>query len=389
MKNKGRVLGIGLITAIVFLNMLSPGASRADDWYRQDEPGFFTLFDEAGQELTAMGREMLKNDEYISGDNKHYSVIRVDKRKRSAFAKYLGDIKLPEFEEIEDWSVETAAKGGGGGSVLLYCTHSDESYVPTDGQSSIPGKGGIFKVAGRLKNGLNKGGIDAILDQSGHEPHDAGAYRRSRQTAVNLIKKNMPVIAVFDVHRDAVPKSHYETTVNGKSMSKVRMVIGKRNQNRNANEELAHKIKAIADKEHPGLVKDIYIGQGEYNQELSPRSLLFEFGTHEISREAAEKAAETMSDVIVKAIKGGTIISKPKAQTPAPGEKTTKPPKGTKGKAFKVKPISQEQPKGAGKGILKFIIVAAAGLVVFILISKSRNEIADSFAGLFGKKRRD
>ena len=50
----------------------------------------------------------------------------------------------------------------------------------------------------------------------------------------------------------------YETKVNGEYMSKVRIVIGKRNQNRKANEELAYKIKAIADKAYPGLIKDIY-----------------------------------------------------------------------------------------------------------------------------------
>ena len=111
---------------------------------------------------------------------------------------------------------------------------------------------------------------------------------------MDLIRKNTPVAAVFDIHRDAIPKEHYDTMVNGEYMSRVRIVIGRSNQNRKANEQLAYKIKAIADKAYPGLIKDIYIGKGEYNQELSPRSLLFELGTHEISKEAAQKATDNL-----------------------------------------------------------------------------------------------
>lgn len=50
----------------------------ADDWYEAD-PGYFTLVDEQGKELTVMAREIFRDDEYISGDNKHYKVVKADK----------------------------------------------------------------------------------------------------------------------------------------------------------------------------------------------------------------------------------------------------------------------------------------------------------------------
>ena len=335
-----------------------------------------------------MASEMFKEDEYISSDNKHYSISRVDKKDKRAHAKFLGEIQLPEFEEIDDMSMEAIAPKEGDRSILLYCTHSDESYVPSDGKPSIPAEGGIYDVAESFKNSLEKKGIKVVLDKTSHDPHDAGAYRRSRQTAMDLIRKNMPIAAVFDLHRDATPKHTYETSVDGEYMSKVRIVIGKRNQNRKVNEELAYKIKAIADKSHPGLIKDIYIGRGEYNQELSPRSLLFEFGTHEISKEAAQKATVNMADVVNKAIFGEVFKSKEhdKGQEEK-GE--TKETRETKERSYKAEPISQEEGKGAGSGILWFIIIAAIGIVVFTLISKSRNEMADSFNNIFGKKKRE
>ncbi len=385
-KSRHKRFGVIIGALMIFVTIFPIKFVKADNWY-EDEPGYFTLFDEDGKELTTMASEMLKDDEYISSDNKHYTISRVDKRDKSAFAKYLGMIELPEFQEITEISMETLAPKGDSGSILLYCTHSDESYVPSDGTPSIPAKGGIYDVAESLRNSLEEKGVKAVLDKTSHDPHDAGAYRRSRQTAVDLIRKNAPVAAVFDIHRDAIPKSKYETMVNGEYMSKVRIVIGKRNQNRKANEELAYRIKAIADKAHPGLIKDIYIGQGEYNQELSPRSLLFEFGTHEISKEAAQKATDNMADTIAKAIQGGTFKAKEKAKTPTTTAKGQR--QATREKTYKVTPISQEKTKGAGSGILWFIIVAVVGVIAFALISMSKNEMGSTFSSILGKKKKE
>ena len=48
-------------------------------------------------------------------------------------------------------------------------------------------------------------------------------------------------------------------------MSKVRLLVGKGNQNKDANLSFAKQIKAVADKMYPGLIKDIYMGKGAYN----------------------------------------------------------------------------------------------------------------------------
>lgn len=343
----------------------------ADDWF-EPQAGYYTLFDESGNELTMMAREILAKDEYISEDNKHYSVTSVDKDKKRAVAKYLGDVKLPEIEEdiasIDVW-VQGIDKNA---NILLYSTHTDESYIPSDGSHTKPGEGGILDVAETFKNALQNRGINAILDKTPHEPHDAGAYRRSRQTAVNLMKQHSPVAAVFDIHRDAVPARVYATKVDGKSMTKVRIVIGSRNQNRKANEELAYKIKAVADKVYPGLIKDIYIGGGAYNQELSPRSLLFEFGTHENSKESAKRAAEHLAVVIDKAMFGGTV----KGKTQEGEEKGTYCPE----------PITQEDTRGGSRGILWLVLLVVAGAGIFFAISGGRREMLSKVTGSFKDK---
>ncbi|MBQ3014849.1 MAG: stage II sporulation protein P, partial [Clostridia bacterium] len=66
---------------------------------------------------------------------------------------------------------------------------------------------------------------------------------------------------IFDIHRDGIPDpDEYRTTVGNQEMSMVRLLVGKSNQNKDANMAFAKQIKAIGDKVYPGLIKDIYIG---------------------------------------------------------------------------------------------------------------------------------
>jgi len=76
------------------------------------------------------------------------------------------------------------------------------------------------------------------------------------------------------------------------------IVIGRSNPNMNANLEFARQIKATADKIYPGLMRGIYMGRGDYNQDLYPRALLFEIGTAEGSLTIASHGARYLSDVI-------------------------------------------------------------------------------------------
>ena len=96
-------------------------------------------------------------------------------------------------------------------------------------------------------------------------------------------------------------RGEYLANVNGTEMSQIRLVVGRQNQNREANLEYAKRIKAIADERYPGLVKGIFHARGNYNQDLGPRMILLEFGTHVTSLEHALRSVEPMADVIAAA----------------------------------------------------------------------------------------
>lgn len=271
---------------------LSSHAWVVEDELDEFEIGqFCTVYDEAdpAQVVFTSGRFVSVGDEYQTEDDRLFQVVRVEGHDK-AYARFMRQVGLEDlttdFPAVLASMLEAKAVPGKQITVGLYHTHSDESFTPTDGTSSIRGNGGIYKVGNALAASLKKEGANVIHSQAKHDPHDVAAYKRSRRTAMELLGKST---AVLDVHRDAVPASQYTGTVNGQKVAQVQLVVGRQNPNMAANKQFAQEIKAATDKQHPGLVKGIFFARSGYNQDLSPRNLLLEVGSDTLSRADAEK----------------------------------------------------------------------------------------------------
>lgn len=287
-----------ILTALLLLCLtLSPAAVLASE----EGEDVYRLLDEQGETLTFFAGTPEPGDEYVTGDNRLYRVTQVDQGGKAARTQAMGKFALPNV----DWALESALPvAARNKAVAIYCTHSDESYVPTDGASSIEKRGGIYDVAESLKKALEEKGITVKYSDENHYPHDAGAYRRSRATAASLAEEG--VDAIFDVHRDGIPDaSQYTSEVDGRDVTKVRLLVGRSNQNAEANKQFAAQIKAIADQKYPGLVKDIYIGKGTYNQDLMSQAVLLEFGTHTSDKNEVLASTAFMADVLDRVLYGG------------------------------------------------------------------------------------
>lgn len=337
----------------------------------------WTIYDEDGQYLTSIYGRVYLDDEYISSDNRLYRIIEVDDSKRTAVAQYIGQESLiePDNEVVATVAQESKRLIG------IYSTHSDESYIPTDGAESKEKDAGIYDVDEALKKALEERGIEVELDTTTHLPHDAGAYRRSRSTAARLLK-SQPA-ALLDIHRDGIPDpDEYVQKIEDEDATKVRLLVGKSNPNADANRKFAKQIKAAADEMYPDLIKDIYIGKGDYNQELAPRAILLEFGTHTIKKERAIKSATYMADVLERVLFGSTAKAEGAAgaDADAAGAETTAEAGGS----------------GAAWGILWVVGIALAAIVGYGLITtgsfsgmwnKIKRGASETTGGLLGKKR--
>lgn len=195
--------------------------------------------------------------------------------------------------------------------IVIYHTHTDESYVPTDGVSSIPGNGGIYDVGEALSAGLTTAGFTVIHDRTAHDPHDAGAYPRSRRTVLRNLRFGPTLL--FDVHRDAAPPGGYITTVDGVQTARILIVVGGANPMASANLGTARRLNAVAEDLYPGLMKGIYVARGNYNQDLDPGAILLEMGTALIPKEAAVRAAGLWANVV------SAFLGPPAPDTTPPG----------------------------------------------------------------------
>ena len=273
------------------------------------EGAYFTLVDdETEEEIFHTAHMVYVGDMFQTSDNRMYEVVSTSEYQ--ARARFLGIEQIeepsawfPDF--LEQWIaagfvrplVESSpAQAGGNPKIAIYHSHSDESYLPSDGSSSIRDNGGIYRVGESFKNDLEQQNATVTQSRRSHDPHDKKSYQRSRRTAQEMMRQNPD--ALLDVHRDALERRFYMATVEGQELAQVLLVVGRQNPNMRANKQFAQELKTLADKKYPGLIRGIFFGRGSYNQDLSPRALLLEMGTHKNSRDEAKRGASLFSDVV-------------------------------------------------------------------------------------------
>ncbi len=359
--SRSKLILLGCLLAMLWLAALPALAENDGDC-------IYTLADADGKPLTTRAGRIYVGDEYISGQDILYRVAFVDDARCIATAEKLGPA-VPDQQAFADFlsahAADEAAGADGKKLICMYSTHSDESYVPSDGASSLWEGAGIYDVGEALKEELEERGISVEYSEKSFLPHDAGAYERSRATVEEYVKKAPD--AIIDIHRDGVDADEYETKVDGEETSMVRLFVGRSNQNAAENKAFAQRIKAAADKAYPGLIKDIFIGKGNYNQELYPQAILMEFGTYEIEKDKAISATEYMADVIDEVLFGPSAAAE-----------------------------SGKKNSAAATGIFWAVGIAAVAAAIYALAAsgslggawqKLRSGAKEMGGGLFGKRR--
>ena len=360
------------VVVLLVLTLLPIPAAVAET----DGDCLYTMIDSDGHVITLRAGKMHIGDEYISEDNQLFRIVRVDEQGQIAIAETLGAASIDRAALADFFSLRASAEATVKENasdkkklICMYSTHSDESYVPDDGDFSLWENAGIYDVGHALKDELEKLGIEVIYSEESHLPHDADAYNRSRSTAEELLKKGPD--ALLDIHRDAIPAEQYETKVEGENVSKIRLFVGRSNQNSAANKAFAQEIKKAADEKYPGLIKDIYIGKGNYNQELYPQALLLEMGTDEIDKDKVIDSTKYLAKVLDDVLFGASASAAPSADA--------------------------NGGKPAFTGIAWVIGVAILAAVVYALAStgtlggawdKLKRGTSEITGGLFGKKKR-
>ncbi|MBF7082017.1 stage II sporulation protein P [Desulfallas sp. Bu1-1] len=318
------VLGISLLAYYSLTRSFHPAWSPGGLWNNAAEAEHndgleYRITDAGNRLLSKMSRTVTVGDELITDKGRRYRVKAVDGYNARAEFTGMDRELLAYMDEFEHAVLPVAGQADWKNRpVAIYHTHSAESYVPTDGTESKPYHGGIFEVGDALAAELQKKGVKVLHDKTPHEPRDSNAYYRSRRTVAGLMKKNP--VALIDVHRDGIPDpDYYSKTINGEGVTRVRLVVGRQNPKMQSNMEFAKRVMAYANKVHPGIVKEIFIARGNYNQDLMSSAMLVEVGTHTNSREAAQRGAAMFADALPGVLGVGGNVTAPGGYGPASG----------------------------------------------------------------------
>lgn len=347
---------------------------------------YYTVYSDSSKEkvLFLKGDDISVGDNYLSHDNKYYEISSVDDTNKTAIAKFIHDEELPKIEVKKAESNKTASAASTK-KVGVYHTHNDECYFTPDGIDSVYGKGGIHDVGKSFVSNLKDLGIETLYREDLHLPHNSGAYTRSQVSAKALLDDGAQ--AIFDLHRDSTKRSEYLTKIDGKQMSSVRMVVGRSSANYEENKKFAYTIKAYADEVYPGLIKDIYIGKGNYNQQLTTRAMLFEMGCENIEKDLVLKTTPYLAKV-VDAVLYGTSSSNEVAAT---GDS------GTDGRVS-AGLVNDANSSSVNSNTTLYVVLSVLGVValvfaiVMIFSKRARYKVSrffsETFAGIFGKKKK-
>ena len=345
---------------------------------------YYTVYadEEKSKVLFLKGEDINVGDKYLSHENDLYEIKTVDEKNKTAVAEFLKKENLPKcnFKAKKNSNTASAASKK---KVGVYHTHNDESYYTPDGVDSVYGAGGIHDVGKALVKNFNKLGIETVYREDLHLPHNSGAYTRSQVTASAIL--NEGVDGIFDIHRDSTKRDYYVTKINGEEMSAIRMVVGAASANYEENKNFAYTIKSYADEVYPGLIKDIYIGKGNYNQQLSTRAMLFEMGCENIEKDYAIKSTEYLAKTLDVVLYGSYGASKASLEDVS-----------LDGGNGDVIGLVSDKGNGGSNNTL-WIVLGVVGSVILVLSlilifsKKARYAVgrffSEMFAGIFGKKK--
>lgn len=199
--------------------------------------------------------------------------------------------------------------------VFIYHSHNRESWNPTLRQQvSNPNDAekNITLVGKRLQRQLEQRGIGAAHSNTDYVSRIKGynwnmSYKYSKQTVKRAMSSNKDLQFFFDIHRDSTRRKDSTVTIKGKDYATVYFIIGHRNPDWKRNEQFANEIHERLEKSYPGISRGIWgktvsQGHGEYNQSLSPNSVVIEIGGVDNTLEETYRTVDVLAGLITDII---------------------------------------------------------------------------------------
>lgn len=222
-------------------------------------------------------------------------------------------------EKLKEEDSEPPIVATGRKPVLIYHSHSWESFTPllkgvtkTNEAVSSNEKVNVVAVGRRLSDELNKKGIGTEHDTTNMTNHlleknltYSDSYTLSREIVQKAMAANEDLNYLIDIHRDAAGKKSTTKEIHGKPYAKIYFIVGKEHKNYERNLKVAEELHEKIEDAYPGISRGVFKkgnkdGNGVYNQDLSERALLIEFGGVENELEELYNTVDAFAEVFAK-----------------------------------------------------------------------------------------
>ncbi|MCR8631458.1 stage II sporulation protein P [Paenibacillus radicis (ex Xue et al. 2023)] len=199
---------------------------------------------------------------------------------------------------------------------FIYQSHNQESYLPEldgvkDPDKAYDPKKNVTLVGLRLAQMLEKEGIGAVHSDKNYPAIEKSfnyyySYKYSLKTLQEASASHPDLKFYFDIHRDSQRRSKTTVEINGKDYAQVYFVIGGKNANWKENEQFASDIHHALESKYPGISKGSFAkaaeGNGVYNQNFSPNSVLIEVGGVDNSLEECYRTVDLLAEAISEVV---------------------------------------------------------------------------------------
>lgn len=207
----------------------------------------------------------------------------------------------------------------GGSKILIYHTHSQETFADSDNDpsTSIVGIGRYLTEILNNKYKIPTMHHEGVYDLINGKLDRSEAYEFAKPEVEQILAENPSIEVVIDLHRDGVADTtHLVTEINGKptaqimffnGLSRTRVngdLAGMANPYLQDNLAFSLQMKIGAETKYPGFARRNYLRGYKYNMDLMPRMLLIEAGAQTNTVEEMRNAMEVLADLLNSVLTG-------------------------------------------------------------------------------------
>ena len=211
------------------------------------------------------------------------------------------------------------AKNVEGPQILIYHTHSQETFADSDNDpsTSIVGIGRYLTEILNNKYKIPTMHHEGVYDLINGKLDRSEAYEFAKPEVEQILAENPSIEVVIDLHRDGVADTtHLVTEINGKptaqimffnGLSRTRVngdLAGMANPYLQDNLAFSLQMKIAAETKYPGFARRNYLRGYKYNMDLMPRMLLIEAGAQTNTVEEMRNAMEVLADLLNSVLTG-------------------------------------------------------------------------------------